>query len=323
VEVADLDGRRFVHEMIMARAGRAIRSPGVICACIDIGSNTTRLLVAECRDGVLREVMQQRAFTRLGKALGSGGRIGRRKTAELAAVVAAQAAVARQLGAESVRAVATAAVRRAHDRREVVGAVREACGVEVEVLSGEEEARLAFVGATRTLGHAPVGEVGVVDVGGGSSELITGTLAGGVDWCCSFRLGSGDLSEAYLRSDPPAPAELNAIRSHIAGTFEGLDAPHPRHAFAVGGSATSLRRLVGAVLEPDTLERGLRVLASAPSEEVARRFELDQQRVRLLAAGILILEAASEVFDAPLQVSRGGLREGVLLDGHRLEGTPA
>lgn len=295
----------------------------MVCACIDIGSNTTRLLVAECSEGVLSEVTQQRAFTRLGKSLGRNGRIGRRKTAELVGVVAGQAALARQLGAETVRAVATAALRRAEDRDDVMAAVSASAHVEVDLLSGEEEARLAFIGATRTLGHAPVGDVGVVDVGGGSSELIVGTLAEGVGWCCSFRLGSGDLSEAYGRSDPPSPSDLNAMRSHIAGTFEGLDAPRPQHALAVGGSATSLRRLVGAVLEPETLERGLRVLASAPSEEVARRFELDQQRVKLLPAGILILEAASEVFGAPLQISRGGLREGVLLDGHLVGGATA
>ncbi|MEA2391422.1 MAG: exopolyphosphatase / guanosine-5-triphosphate,3-diphosphate pyrophosphatase [Solirubrobacteraceae bacterium] len=282
-------------------------------ACVDIGSNTTRLLVAECRDGTLEEVCQQRAFTRLGK-LGRDGRVGPKKIAELAEVVRAQVHTARQLGAESVRAVGTAALRQAGDRDAVLGAVRAAADVEVEILSGGEEARLAFVGATRTLGHAPVGEVGVVDVGGGSSELIVGTLASGVCWCESFRLGSGDLAEAYLRSDPPSVEELNAVRAHVAGALEGVQAPQPVHALAVGGSATSLRRLVGAVLEPETLERGLRVLATERTEDVARRFELDARRVRLLPAGILILEAASELFGRALQVSRGGLREGVLLE---------
>ena len=88
----------------------------------------------------------------------------------------------------------------------------------------------------------------------------------------------------------------------------------PDLAVAVGGSATSLRRLVGAVLDPDTLERGLRVLASAPAEEVARKFELDPERVRLLPAGMLVLEAASQALGRPLQIGRGGLREGIIFE---------
>lgn len=295
----------------------------MLSACIDIGSNTTRLLVADCRDGTLRELCQQRDFTRLGRDVRSQGRLGAERTGELCEVVATQARVARELGAGQLRVVATAALRRAADRDEIVEAVRAAAGVEVELLSGEEEARLAFVGATRTLGHAPAGSVGVVDVGGGSSELIVGTLRGGVDWCASFALGSSDLTESYIHRDPPSIDELSAARAHVAGCFEGLDVPAADHALAVGGSATSLRRLVGGVLEPETLERGLRVLATAPVAEVAQRFGLDPLRVRLLPAGLLILEAASELFGRPLQVSRGGLREGVILDGRLGDRVPS
>ena len=117
--------------------------------------------------------------------------------------------------------------------------------MEMEVLPEEEEARLAFVGATRTLPTLPIGEVGVVDVGGGSSELVAGTLTGGVSWCVSLDVGSGLLTDAYVRADPPAAEELDAVRVHVAECFAGVDAPQPRTAYAVGGSATSLYRLVG------------------------------------------------------------------------------
>ena len=118
-----------------------------------------------------------------------------------------------------------------------------------------------------------------------------------MSWCASFRVGSGFLAEAYLRSDPPSAAELNKVRLHVAGTFEGLEAPTPPVAYAVGGSAGSLRRLVGSVLDPDALERGLRVLSSTPAAEVARRFELDLERVRLLPGR-----------DAPARGGQPGLR---------------
>ena len=286
----------------------------MLCACIDIGSNTTRLLVAEPADGVLREVLQQRAFTRLGRELKADGRIRKSKIAEVAEVVATHVKLAEHLGVQELRAVGTAAIRDAANHQDVCRAVRDVAGIEVTLLSPEEEARLAFVGATKTLGHPVEGPIGVVDVGGGSSEIVVGTVAGGVTWTSSFRVGSGFLADAYLRSDPPSASELNAVRAHVGGVFEGLEVPETEHAVAVGGSATSLRRLVGAVLEWETLERGIRVLSSHPSDFVARRFELEPERVRLLPAGILILEAASECLGRPLQIGKGGLREGVILE---------
>ena len=293
----------------------------MICACIDIGSNTTRLLVADAGDGRLRELVTQRAFTRIGKSLGNGSLIPADKIAETAEVVRTQAAVASEVGAQQVVAVATAAIRNAKNRDELVSAVEEAGGMELSVLSGEEEARLSFVGATRTLLEAPEGTVAVIDVGGGSSEIAIGEPDGEMAWSESFRIGSGFLADSYLRSDPPSIDELAKVRAHVAGTFEGLEPPPASSAVAVGGTATSLRRLVGAELERETLERGIRVLSSTPIAEVAERFELDAERVRLLPAGILVLEAISDLLDLPLRIARGGLREGILLElveGRRL-----
>lgn len=290
-------------------------------ACIDIGSNTTRLLVAEAGEGGLREVVVQRAFTRIGRGLKRDGPIPAAKRREVADVVAKHVELAGVMGVDRLRAVATAVIRRAPNGGDLCDEVRGRAGVDVEVLDGDEEARLAFVGATRTLGHAVDGEIAVADVGGGSSELAVGTVDGGVRWSASFRIGSGFLADAYLHSNPPSVDELHAVRQHAAGTFEGVDVGTPALGVAVGGSATSLRRLVGARLEHETLERGVRVLASTPADEVARRFELEPERVRLLPAGILILEAISDRLGIPLQVGRGGLREGVILEMAREGGS--
>ena len=285
----------------------------MLCACVDIGSNTTRLLVADASPGQLSTLLERRAFTRIGKDLRGGGEIGAAKIDEVVGVVEEQVRLARTLGAERIRVVATAAIRCAANGAELAGAIAGRAGVAVDVLDGNEEARLAFAGATRTLGHAPAGRTAVVDVGGGSSEIAIGTLEEGVGWCASFKIGSGFLADAYLRSDPPSARELEAVAAHASGVFDGLDAPRPEGAVAVGGSATSLRRLVGAVLEPETLQRAVRVLSLDPSADVARRFGLDPERVRLLPAGILILDAISRCLDVPLQIGRGGLREGVCL----------
>lgn len=284
-----------------------------LCAAIDIGSNTTRVLVAEPVDGQLKKVMEQRAYTRINKAL-DGGAIRPEKIEEVAEVVSTQVRLARELGAEEIRAVATAAVREASNGEAVAVAIGEAAGVRVEILSEEEEGRLSFIGATKTLGHPVEGKVGVVDVGGGSTEVILGTVRGGAKEVLSWHVGSGALADELISSDPPSPAEIRRVRDRIEDIFAGVEIEHPAQAVAVGGSATSLRRLVGAVLEYETLERGVRVLCGDPAAEVARRFELDPERVRILATGVLLLEKISELLGQPLQIGKGGLREGVVLD---------
>jgi exopolyphosphatase/guanosine-5'-triphosphate,3'-diphosphate pyrophosphatase len=285
-------------------------------ACIDIGSNTTRLLIAEC-DAGLAEVHQERAYTALRRCVRGGGALSAEKISEVVAVVSAQLARARELGSADVRGVATAAIRRASNRDELVAAIRDACGLEIVVLSEEAEARLAFLGAAGTLEHPPAGELGVVDVGGGSSELVVGTAPDQVRWSTSFAIGSGDLADECLRSDPPSAAELSAAKSRVASALSGLEVPSTNEAVAVGGTATSLRRFAGPVLDSAAFGRSLTLLASEHAADIAARFALDVERVRLLPAGLLILQGASELLGAALEIGRGGLREGVLLEASR------
>ncbi len=286
----------------------------MLCAAIDVGSNTTRVLVAEPQEGQLRKVMEQRAYTRIGRASQHDGAIDAEKVAEVAEVVATQVRLAEELGAEAIRTVATAAIREAANRERVVAEISRVAGVDVEVLSEHEEGRLAFIGATKTLGHPVKGEIGVVDVGGGSSEVVIGTVSEGLRSVRSFKIGSGMLAEEFLSNDPPSAAELRAVREYIADFFDEVELDQPGQAVAVGGSATSLRTLVGAVLEYETLERAVRVLTGDPILDVAKRFELDPRRVRILPTGVLLLEKLSELLGQPLQIGKGGLREGVILD---------
>src|SRR5262245_61412559 len=167
----------------------------MLCGAIDIGSNTTRLLVAEPQDGQLRKVMEQRAYTRIGRDANKNGKITAEKIAEVAEVVTTQVRLAHEMGAEVIKTVATAAIRESKNRDQVVAEIEEIAGVEVEVLSEQDEGRFAFIGATKSLGHPADGVVAVVDVGGGSSEIVYGTLPDGVSEVKSFKIGSGSLTE--------------------------------------------------------------------------------------------------------------------------------
>jgi exopolyphosphatase/guanosine-5'-triphosphate,3'-diphosphate pyrophosphatase len=284
----------------------------VRCACIDIGTNTTRLLVADAGDGALVPVAERRAFVQLARACGPDGAIAPGTLRALAGVVAEQARAARAHGAVALRGVATAALRRAANGAAACAALSEAAGVEVELLGPEEEARLAFAGAVgAAAAAAAAGTVLVADVGGGSTQLVAGTLAGGATWSVSLPLGSGDLAAAHLRSDPPAADELDALRAAVCAVLDGVEVPPAERRLAVGGSATSLRRLAGPALDPDGLAAASAALCAQPAAAAARRFEIAPERARLLPAGIAVLHALAARL-GPLEIACGGLREGVV-----------
>ncbi|HEY6758298.1 MAG TPA: hypothetical protein VI318_02370 [Baekduia sp.] len=285
-------------------------------ACIDIGSNTTRLLVAEAdpeRAGGLVEVAAHRAFVRLTASERRFG-IPDAKAQAIAEAVAEQALTARANDIAALRVVATAALRDAPGRDGLIARLSAAAGVPVEVLCGEEEARLAFAGATASLAGDGVGTVVVADVGGGSTELAHGAPGHVPSWWASLPIGSGVLAEEHLSGDPPTAAAVAAAHAGAAAAVEAAGCPRADVAWAVGGSATSLRRLCGERLTAAALDRALSRVTAGPAQDVALDLDLHVERVRLLPAGLILLGAVARAAGCPLRVGCGGLREGVVLD---------
>ena len=242
--------------------------------------------------------MEQRAYTQIGADTKRDGSISPAKIAEVGEVVATQVRLAQELGAEVIRTVATKPLSgEAKNCKQAVKEIARTSGVDVDVLSEEEEGRLAFVGATKTLGHPVDGDIGVVDVGGGSCEIIIGTVANGVH----CEVVQDRLRGAHRRFPPAGPAfgqRDPQARDHIDDFFDDVDVPKPRPGRG-GRRATSLRTLVGAVLEYETLERGVRVLAGDSITDVAKRFELDPRRVRILPSGVLCWRSSRAAGSAP------------------------
>ncbi|HYF28513.1 MAG TPA: hypothetical protein VD931_22425 [Baekduia sp.] len=264
-------------------------------ACIDVGSNTTRLLVAELRaDGTVRPVLEERSFSQP-------------TTAEhLHALVRGHLTGAQAAGARRVRVVGTAMLR---SRPDLAAALDD----DLEVLDPGEEARLAYVGATQ---GAPAGsEVAVLDIGGGSTELALGTVGGAIAWWASVPVGSRTLCDGCGLGDPPTPAQLAVAAREAVGAIAQLDCPRrPPLVLAAGGSATTTARLVGRDLEPEVLDRVLDALCSAPAADVGPDLGIDPRRAHVMPAGLLLLRAAREVLGAPVRLGAGGLREGVALE---------
>jgi exopolyphosphatase / guanosine-5'-triphosphate,3'-diphosphate pyrophosphatase len=285
-------------------------------ACIDIGSNTTRLLVGEpdpARPGAVVEVAAHRAFVRLTAAERRSG-IPPEKARAIAEAVAEQALTARANDVAALRVVATAALREAPGRDALLARLTEAAGVAVEVLSGEEEARLAFAGATAPLAADGVARVIVADVGGGSTELACGAPGGAPDWWASLPIGSGALAEEHFRADPPTAAQVAAARADAAVAIAAAGCPAADVAWAVGGSATSLRRLVGETLTAAALDDALERVTAGPALATSVALDLHVERVHLLPAGLVLLAEVARAARCPLHVGCGGLREGVVLD---------
>jgi exopolyphosphatase / guanosine-5'-triphosphate,3'-diphosphate pyrophosphatase len=285
-------------------------------AVIDIGSNTTRLLVAEpdpARPGAVVEVAAHRAFVRLTASERATG-IPAEKAQAIADAVAEQALTARRSDVVALRVVATAALRDAPGREALLARLGEAAGVPVEVLSGEEEARLAFAGATASLAGDGVRRVVVADVGGGSTELACGAPGGAPSWWASLPIGSGALAEDHFTADPPTRDELARARAAAATAIAAAGCPDADVAWAVGGSATSLRRLCGATLTASALDAALERITADAAMPTAVDLGLHVERVRLLPAGLLLLAEVARAARCPLHVGCGGLREGVILD---------
>lgn len=283
------------------------------CACVDIGANTTRLLVAEpTPGGGLRTVLAERLFSPLRADRDPGDPLDEAETDALADQVGRQVAMAREHGAEQVAVVATAVLRAAENRDHVAAVVGGRAGEPLQLIDGHAEARLVFAGAIGALAEPPAGEVAVVDIGGGSTEVAVGTATEGPRWAASVQIGSRVLTAAHLRHDPPTPDELRAIRADADAALDVLRPPPVDDAYAVGGDATSLRRLVGPVLDRVSLAAAIDAVCSAPAEEVAARLELHPRRARVLPAALLLLEAATVSLRAPLRLCGGGLREGII-----------
>ncbi len=278
-------------------------------AVIDVGSNTARLLVASVRGTSVTTLREERAYLALGEEVLRSGRISRRKLAETSKVVRAYAALADKLSVDLVEVIVTAPGRQSANGDVLVKALERAARAPVRVLTPEQEGQLAYVGAV-SCGGSMAAPIAVCDVGGGSTELVLGDPSGLPTWWRSVETGSLRLTSGFLRSDPPTRSDLLGARAAVEQLFCSISPPRPQAALATGGSARALAKLVGKTLGEEELSAALVVVTKWPKAKLAKRFGIDPPRARTLAAGALILTEVVGRLGVPLELARGGLREG-------------
>jgi exopolyphosphatase/guanosine-5'-triphosphate,3'-diphosphate pyrophosphatase len=276
-------------------------------AVIDVGTNSARLLVADVAAGRVSPVERRSQVTRLGRGVDLSGRLSAEAIEDACEAIGEYVAACRELDAETVDAIATSAVRDAENGGAFVAELRERFALSARVLDGEEEARLTYLGATSE--RMPTEPTLVVDIGGGSTELIVGTGAE-ISFHTSLQAGVVRHSERHIASDPPAVIELEALAGDVRGLIEaavggGVEATT---GIAVAGTPTSLAaiemrlepydpaRVHGHVLSLLSIQRMLSQLASTP---LSRRVEipgLHSDRAPTVVAGVVILVETMRAF---------------------------
>ena len=187
-------------------------------AVVDIGTNSTRLLVADVADGQVSQLERRSTVTRLGRGVDTSGQLAGEAVEEVCHTVAEYIETYESLAAERVIAIATSAVRDAANSGAFIAELRERFGLDARILEGAEEARLVYLGAFAERPAAPDSTL-VVDIGGGSTELVVGS-GGEVGFYTSLQTGTVRHTERYLRTDPPDPGELEALARDVRSLID-------------------------------------------------------------------------------------------------------
>jgi exopolyphosphatase / guanosine-5'-triphosphate,3'-diphosphate pyrophosphatase len=288
-------------------------------ATVDVGTNTILLLVADVEaGGHLRPVYEEERFVRLGEAVDAERRLRPAAMDRVLAALYAYRATAAEYGAEIVAVVATSASRDAANRRQLVERVKRETGLRYEVISGEEEARWAFRGACSAFPDLEA--ACVIDVGGGSTELVAGQAAGEPERRVSLDVGAVRLTEQHFATLPPRDQDVMHARQAVASALDGVDVDRELPLVGAAGTVTALAR----VASPGDPERPLsasevrqwrdRLLAMGAEEVRALDPAILTGRADVFAAGVLIIDAVMQHggWDELLPSPRG-LRHGVAL----------
>ncbi|MEU4463695.1 Ppx/GppA phosphatase family protein [Streptomyces sp. NPDC024017] len=296
---------------------------------LDVGSNTVHLLVVDAHPGACPlPAHSHKAELRLAQLLDDDGAIGPHGVDRLVSVIKEALQAAEDKGVEEVLPFATSAVREARNADDVLERVRAETGVELQVLTGSEEARLTFLAARRWFGWS-AGKLLVLDIGGGSLEIAYG-MDEEPDAAASLPLGAGRLTAGWLPGDPPGPDEVRALRRHVrteiartVGEFSRLGTPD--HVVATSKTFKQLARIAGAArsaeglyvqreLKRESLEEWVPRLAGMTEAERAELPGVSEGRAGQLLAGALVAEAALDLFGVErVEICPWALREGVIL----------
>jgi exopolyphosphatase / guanosine-5'-triphosphate,3'-diphosphate pyrophosphatase len=300
-------------------------------AVVDMGTNSTRLLVADVVDGRVSEVERRSTVTRLGRGVDTSRQLAAEAIEDVCRTVGEYIEVYESLGAERVTAIATSAVRDAANSGAFLAELRERFALDARILEGAEEAGLVYLGAFT--GRPAADTTLVVDIGGGSTELVVGS-GGEVGFYASLQAGTVRHTERHLRTDPPDPGQLDElasdVRSLIDAELTGEAIAAAAEGIAVAGTPTSLAaidqeldpydpdRVHGYRLPFESIQRMCSLLSSMTLEERLKVTGLHPGRAPTIVAGVVILIQVMRAFGLKeIEVSEHDILYGAALEAAR------
>jgi exopolyphosphatase/guanosine-5'-triphosphate,3'-diphosphate pyrophosphatase len=279
-----------------------------------VGSNTIHLLVGEVENGRVLPVTGEKVSARLGAGVERTGKLEEERLALAAEVIRLFAKISSLNGVPEPVLLATSAVRDAENGSELEEKVVRSTGLRMRLISGEEEAALGFYGAISAVGASWQGPTLVVDLGGGSAQLIVGEASSGPTMQVSLPLGTNRTTERFVGNDPPKKKELRALDEHVKELVPRWDLSGGVAVVAVGGSARAVLKITQDRLTVERLRRLEVEIREHPSAVLARQYGLAPERARVLPAAVTTLGAILDHFGRrELIVARGGVREGAIL----------
>lgn len=281
---------------------------------IDVGSNTIHLLVGRVEEGKVLPVTGEKVSARLGAGVEKSGRLEDKRLTLAAEAISLFAKVSSLNGAPEPVILATSAVRDAENGPELGERVRKSTGLGMRLISGEEEAALGFRGAGSAVGASWSGPALVVDLGGGSAQLIVGEASTGPLMQVSLPLGTNRTTERFVSRDPARKKDLRALDEHVGEIMPGWSITDQVPVVAVGGSARAVLKITQDHLTVERLRRLAEEITAQPSAVLARRYGLAPERAKVMPAAVTTLAAVLDHFGKEdLTVARGGVREGAIL----------
>ena len=281
---------------------------------IDVGSNTIHLLVGEVENGEVLPVTAEKVSARLGAGVEKIGKLEEERLALAVEVIRLFVRISSLNGVPEPVILATSAVRDAENGSELEEKVIRSTGLRMRLISGKEEATLGFRGAISTIGAPWEGSVLVVDLGGGSAQLIVGEASSGPCMHVSLPLGTNRTTERFVAKDPPKKKELQALDEHVKDLMPRWELSARMAVVAVGGSARAVLKITQDRLTVERLRRLAVEITEYRSAVLARQYGLAPERARVLPAAVTTLGTILDHFGTKeLTVARGGIREGAIL----------
>ena len=296
------------------------------CASIDVGTNTALLFIADLEEGKIKSIVDTSSITRLGEGLIRNGYLLDSAMDRALAELKEYRRIAESYGVERILCVGTSALREASNSNAFLEAVQKECGIAIRIISGEEEAYFTYLSVRESVSMEADGHFFIIDIGGGSTELISGTKNELVD-CVSLPVGTVKITEQFVHHDPPGAGEVESMKDHVRSLLQGYHKWRGMTIVGTGGTVTNIaaihlgleafdkEKIEGHRMTLTDIQKITGMLMAINTQERGRVRGMEKGREDIIAQGSLLLGEIMQICGSKeCYVHTGSVRQGVLIN---------